>query len=420
MTGRYRPRGGPRGRRPSSRPKGFEDVPELSPEEVERRVDVRGGGVPLAPAPVERPVRDLRRSVRRDRTGARDALLVLGLVVVGLVTVRLLLPDGPLTASETDSPSASAIAAGSVSPPTLGPTRTPSLQTLTPIATPSGVPGSVTPSVEPTAVPPTPVPQPTPTLRPGQTPRPTPVPTKTPTPTAGPTQPNRATVIVRMVVVNNSGGSAEPSDWTMKLTGEVGSNVIPNNFPGSESGTSVSIPSGKGYLVTDNLAVAGYAAPSASSDCKRDAGSGGLAPGTTVTCTITRNDKPRVRVIVDVVNDNGGTASAADWTVTVAGANATPSSFAGSESGRVVVVDPGAGYDVATDGPSGYSGSSTGDCSTSLGINDAQTTCTITFDDIEPGPTGPAPPQLPSAWLLPVWGAVGLGGRRWWTTLRNR
>lgn len=407
-----------RPRRDPSRPRGFDDVPELSPEEVERRVDVRGGGVPQAPAPVARPVRDLRRTGRRERNVARESLLVLGLVVVGLVTIRLVLPEDPLVASATAEPSGSAVAAGSLAPPTLGPPRTPSLQTLIPIASGSTAPATGAPTAEVSDDPPTAKPDPTPTLKPGQTPRPTPVPTKTPTPTAGPTQPNRATVIVIMNVVNNSGGSTTASDWTMKITGEVGSDVSPNYFPGSATGTSVSIPAGTPYLVSGDLATTGYGAPSISSDCKREDGSAGLPAGTTVTCTITRNDKPRVEVITNVINNDGGGASASDWSVTVTGAGASPSSFSGTAGGRIVIVEPGASYVVSMSGPSGYAESSAGSCSTSLGINDAQATCTFTFND-EPQATDlpPAPAQgFPV--LIPV--GIGLGGRRWWTAARSR
>ena len=421
MTGPRLPR---RPRQPP-RPKGFDDVPELTPEEVERRIDVRGGGAPLAP--VERPVRevrDLRRKGSR-RKGARESLLLLGLAVIGLVTVRLVLPDGPLTASATNAPSGSAAAISSVVPPTLGPLQTPHLVTLPPMASPSGVPGT---GVPPTDAGPTLEPVPTPTLRPGQTPRPTPVPTTKPTPTAGPTGPNRATVIVKMVVINNSGGSASAADWDMVLTGEGGSGASPNNFPGSATGTAVSIPAGKGYRVIDDASVDGYAGRVDSADCFRADGGGGLAAGTTVTCTITRNDRPRVRVITDVINNDGGGAKASDVNVTVSGANATPSSFSGSEVGVVVVVGFNLTYTVTQSNLGGYVKSSSGACSGSLGVDAPIAECRFTFNDEPPPPTEPPPtdepteplaPTVPLAWLFPAWGAAVLGGRRRWTTLRS-
>lgn len=350
--------------RPSSRPKGFEDVPELSPEEVERRVDVRGGGSPPVPPPAERPVRDLRPRRGPDRTRVRDLLVVAGLVVVGLVTVRLVLPEGPLTVGETDAPNGSAAAIHSLAPSTLGPIRTPSLVTLAP----------------------------------------------------SPAAPNRATVIVIMHVINNSGGSATASDWKMVLIGEIGTS-IPNSFPGSEAGTAVSVPAGKGYRVVDDASQPGYAGRLSSAGCLQPEGGGGLAAGTTVTCTITRNDRPRVRVITDVI---GGAATADEVTVTVDGANASPSTFPGSEAGVVVVVGFDLTYSVTQSDLAGYAKSSSGACEGSLGVDAPVAECTFTFDDDTPPRTGAAAPAAPLAWLVPLWGAAGLGGRRRWMALRSR
>lgn len=402
MSGQYRPPGHRRPRKADTspvKPKGFEDVPELSDAEVERRVDVRGGGAPPS-APVERPVRRAPAPRRRERAIARDALLLVVLVIVGIAALSFLLPDGPLTARATNPPGTE-VAIASATPTAIG-----AGATINPTATSIVI---VDPSLDvsqaPTAAPPTS------TLAPGATPRPTtkPAPTATPKPgqtphptpvvTPGPTAANTATVIVKMHIVNNSGGSALASNWTMKITGEVGGGVSPNNFAGSEAGTPVTVTAGKGYLVTDNVAVGGYGSPSATSDCLRSPGVG-LAPGTTVTCTITRNDKPRVAVVTNVTNDDGGTAGASDAAMTVTGGNASPSSFAGSAAGRVVVVDPGVSYSVGGS-LSGYTlESSSGACSTSLAINDPQGTCTITFNDI-PTPTGPVAPLAILPFVLP-------------------
>ena len=55
-------------------------------------------------------------------------------------------------------------------------------------------------------------------------------------------------------------------------------------------------------------------------------------------------------VVNEVVNDNGGTAVASDWTTTVTGGNPAPASFqARVRPGTTVTLDAGS-YDV-TDGP---------------------------------------------------------------------
>ena len=396
------PRGRPR------RPKGYDDEAVLSEEEVARRVDVRGGGAPRGP--IERaPVRDRRTPVRRpERTGARDSLLLIGLVIVGLVAVRLFLPDGPLTASATATPGGSQAAVATIAPSVTQPgAPTGAVITLPPTPfVPTASPGPIT------APPVTPVPTPTPTLKPGQTPVPTPRPTRTPTPTVAPTPthtpaPGTATVVVKMQVVNDDGGDAVASDWTMKITGEVGSSS-PNNFPGSESGTSVTIVAGKGYLVTDNNVVGGYGAPSASSDCSRLAGSGGLSSGQTVTCTITRTDlRAHVNVTIAIV---GATPPDAP-TLSVSGANASPTSVSG-EGTTSVALDSNASWSVSYDsGASGYSMETSGNCGNS-GLNEGQTVgCTFTFT--EPAPPAPARAPLAALPFLPLLVSRRWIGRRW-------
>jgi hypothetical protein len=421
VTGRRRPPRSGRGQAGlhgrTAKPKGFEDVPELSPEEVSRRVEVLGGGAPHEP--IERPVRRIPPQRKQERTVARDALLLIGLAIVGLVALSFLLPNGPLTASSTTPPGTQAavasVATSTGAPGTpAGPSPSPII-VVDPSLDASAAP-TAAPTVQPTAA------RPTPTLKPGQTPHPTPKPTPVVTPkptpaiTPGPTPPNSATVIVVLHVITNSGGSvsATASDWTMTISGTAASGASQNHFPGSESGTTVTIPAGKDYFITSNNVRSDYAAyPGSSADCHRASGSG-LTAGTTVTCTIIRNDRPRVRVMTHVITDDGGNASASDWTVSVPDGNATPSSFTGSESGTVVVVGFGLTYTVSmSGGPSDYALATSGDCGpTSLGLDDPATTCTFTFDDPTPSPTVPKP-ALPIAFLP-------LALRRRWRPIRRR
>jgi hypothetical protein len=409
VTGARRPPRPPRPPRQPTVPKGFEDVPELSHEEVERRVDVRGGGSPRAP--IERPIRRTPPPRRPERTVARDSLLLIGLVIVGLVAVAFLLPDGPLTSKATNPPGTHFAVASATSGPaqsaSVGPTGTQvvAVETLEVSPAPTEVPtepSTATPTTAPTVRP-----GPTPTLTPHPTPQPTPQPVITP----GPTPPNSATVIVKLHVITNSGGSlsASADDWTMSITGGAASGASQKTFPGSESGTTITIPAGKDFTFSSNNARSDYAAyPGSSPDCHRASGSG-LIAGTTVTCTITRNDRPRVLVVTHVITDDGGTASASDWSVSVPDGQASPSSFNGSESGTVVVVGFGLTYTVSmSGGPSDYALSKSGDCGpTSLGLDEPQTTCTFTFDDPTPPPPSVPSPMLPIA-FLPI-----LLPRRW-------
>jgi hypothetical protein len=88
-------------------------------------------------------------------------------------------------------------------------------------------------------------------------------------------------------------------------------------------------------------------------------------------------------VIKHVVNSNGGTAAASDWTMSVTGTNPSPGSFAGSESGTVVTLDVGSYNVTESGGPAGYAVSRSVDCEGTIVLGETKT-CTITNDDIGP------------------------------------
>jgi len=95
------------------------------------------------------------------------------------------------------------------------------------------------------------------------------------------------------------------------------------------------------------------------------------------TCT------PTLHIIKTVVNDNGGTATSSDFTLSVAGINVSTSSFFGSAVGVDVTLDAGT-YEVTEPVvPTGYSQTGSGDCSGTIAVGETKT-CTITNDDIAP------------------------------------
>ncbi|MCL4295825.1 MAG: S8 family serine peptidase [Anaerolineae bacterium] len=180
-----------------------------------------------------------------------------------------------------------------------------------------------------------------------------------------------ATLIVIKTVVNDSGGTAVASDFTLDSGG---TNDTPDNFAGEEApGTAVTLDAGS-YNVTET-GPSGYAA-SYSADC-----TGSIAIGETKTCTVTNNDiAPQLIVIKHVINNNGGTASAGDFTMSVDNPGADPASFPGAEApGTTVTVAPGS-YSVNETGPSGYTASYSADCTGSIAIGETKT-CTVTNDD---------------------------------------
>jgi hypothetical protein len=175
-------------------------------------------------------------------------------------------------------------------------------------------------------------------------------------------------------VINDDGGDQVASDWNMTVAG---AEADPGSFPGDENGTEVSLGAGAQYAVSED-GPAGYNA-TLSGDC-----SGSLLPGDSKTCTVTNDDiRPDLLVVKHVVNDDGGSALAANFTMSVDGAEADPSSFPGDENGTGVSLKANAQYNVSEDGPGGYDPGFSADCSGSLLPGDSKT-CTVTNDDIRP------------------------------------
>ena len=113
-----------------------------------------------------------------------------------------------------------------------------------------------------------------------------------------------------------------------------------------------------------------------------------LALGESATCTIVNDDVPATLTLVkQVVNDNGGTAAATDWTLTAAGPTTGVSGPTGDPAVTARPVSAGS-YDLSESGPAGYAasawscvgGTQTG-ASVALAFGESAT-CTIVNDDI--------------------------------------
>ena len=180
----------------------------------------------------------------------------------------------------------------------------------------------------------------------------------------------QAFITVVKVVTNDNGGSAAPDDFDLTLEGNA-----------TTSGVAVAVNPGT-YTAGETL-LAGYTFEGFSGDCDAN-GATVVALGQTKTCTLTNNDiQPKLIVIKHVINDNGGTNVADDFTMTVDDLDTDPPSFDGAEApGTQVAIDAGS-YAVFESGPDGYTGSFSDDCVGSIGIGETKT-CTITNDDIQP------------------------------------
>jgi hypothetical protein len=190
---------------------------------------------------------------------------------------------------------------------------------------------------------------------------------------------DEATIVIIKHVVNDNGGTAQASDFTLRLDTLSGSQFV----VGSESGVSIGVDSTE-YTVTETTTSSGYTV-SYSADC-----SGVITTNQTKTCTVTNDDigstgggstTGTATIIIQtvVINNNGGWRTAADFQQSISASNASVSSFSGDTTGITITVDPGA-YSIDEVDPALYTKSLAANCTGT--ISAGQTiTCVITNDD---------------------------------------
>ena len=159
-------------------------------------------------------------------------------------------------------------------------------------------------------------------------------------------------------VVNNDGGSDDPSDFTLTLQGNDGTHNTPQNY---STGATPSVIANTPYTL-DELAQPGYA--NAGVTCEDDdtaapvAHPVSLAEGQSVTCTLTNDDiaAGTVTLIKQVVNDNGGTAVAGDFLLHIAGDDVDCNEDGTDDymSGQTIIPVDGCTYTVSEEPLTGY------------------------------------------------------------------
>lgn len=192
-------------------------------------------------------------------------------------------------------------------------------------------------------------------------------------------------------VINDNGGTKEANDFHVFVVTPTG-RVLPNEFDGSESGTEVKLEAGS-YNVTEQVRPGTYNIQR-TGDCEGIIGAGQIK-----TCTITNDDTGiqdgKLIVKKHIINDNGGSRQAGDFSIFVSGKNVVPDSFAGSENGTEVLLSPGV-YSVSEGGPPPYTSGSSEDCSGNIASGQVKT-CIITNNDSD----DTVPPQVLSFDVTP-------------------
>ncbi|WP_345439734.1 hypothetical protein [Microbacterium gilvum] len=186
-------------------------------------------------------------------------------------------------------------------------------------------------------------------------------------------------------VTNDDGGEVDPAAWTLTADGP----VTVSGVTGDPEITDATVPAGAYTLTEDGPGGYQPGAWVCEGGSVTAEGVVTVPNGGDVTCTIVNDDvAPRLTLVKQVVNDDGGTSVATDWTLTASG-GIEISGATGDPAVTDAAVFAGA-YDLSESGPDGYAagdwscdGGALDGATLTLGIGESAV-CTIVNDDIAP------------------------------------
>ncbi|MGH8976439.1 MAG: hypothetical protein ACRDV7_00080 [Acidimicrobiia bacterium] len=189
-------------------------------------------------------------------------------------------------------------------------------------------------------------------------------------------------------VVNNFGGTAVATGWTLNADGPTDI----SGATGSAAVTDAAVNAGD-YTVFESNGPAGYTSGAWSCTTSlrslfRTAEQLSLSLGESATCTVTNFDvAAQLTLVKQVTNNNGGTAAPSAWTLTADGPEIVEGTTGTPDVTNVIV--PIGTYGLSETGPPGYAASdwvctgATQSTANSVTVGIGQSaTCTITNDDI--------------------------------------
>jgi hypothetical protein len=197
-----------------------------------------------------------------------------------------------------------------------------------------------------------------------------------------------ATLTLNKIVTNDNGGNAAESAWTLTADGSDSNDLSGPGAAGSTDVTATVIADT--FALSENVGPVGYTAgdwvcTGFSNGGSQTGASVTVNAGEVVTCTITNDDvAPKLTVVKDPTNDDGGNALPDDFLLTIGGNPAT--------SGTAYTLDANTAYAIdETQLTGGTFVSITGDakCPAALGgsitLDEGDDiTCTLTNDDVAP------------------------------------
>jgi len=127
--------------------------------------------------------------------------------------------------------------------------------------------------------------------------------------------PGAGTLIVTKILTNDNGGTKVFSDFGFTVgSGAATTGVVASTPFDADGSISVSVTEGTYSVIEVPTSTTGYT--TSYSNCT----SVSVVAGGSATCTITNNDNaPSLTLVKTVLNNNGGTAVATDWTLTATG-----------------------------------------------------------------------------------------------------
>jgi hypothetical protein len=208
-------------------------------------------------------------------------------------------------------------------------------------------------------------------------------------------------------VTNDNGGSAVAGDFTLLVNGQA---KTQGQYFSANAGTYTVTESGpSGYTQTGLTCVDDNTHQAVAHPVN-------MALAQSVTCTVTNDDQvTQLTVTKHVINNNGGSAVAGDFTMNVTATSPSSSSFPGNEAGTTITLFPG-GYNVDENSYSGYFKTLGANCSGTIALGEHKY-CTVTNDDIVPLLTliknvvkDDGGLANPSDWLLSATGPASFSG----------
>ena len=212
-------------------------------------------------------------------------------------------------------------------------------------------------------------------------------------------------------VISNDGGTAGVNNFGLT----VDSNSV-------NSGDTTEVDSNTSHTINE-VGLNGYSFISITGDEKCPETLGGsvtLDEGEEITCTITNDDiAPTLKLVKNVIKDNGGTAVAGDWDLTATGVSRGFSDKGDSTTFHTITA--GVTYLLTEVGPVGYTigdwecdGGNRSDSNITLDL-DENITCTITNDDNAPSlklvKVVSGGTAVPADWILIASGPTSLSGQ---------